>query len=292
MDPNPQMKVNVWMITYNQEAYIGQAIESVLMQKTTFPVEMVIGEDGSRDNTRAVIQDYCTRYPGRIRLLPDVGNLGMMGNMIRTLKACNAKYVAMLEGDDYWIDEHKLQKQFDFMEAHPDCSLCFHATEHRFPDPSRNYLQSEYKVDTWVGLREVILYGGSFIPTFSMFYRGEYIQDLPDWLTNAEIGDYPLGIQLALNGRVRFMADVMGVYRRQAVGAWSSGWTWWRHKTLVFGNNRMLLRVNKATRGRHFRIIALTLLQSNWGLFKAMIYSIGRPAYRYIKRRHVQYTIP
>jgi hypothetical protein len=147
-------------------------------------------------------------------------------------------------------------------------------------------------VDTWVGLREVILYGGSFIPTFSMFYRGEYIQNLPDWLTNAEIGDYPLGIQLALNGRVRFMADVMGVYRRQAVGAWSSGWTWWRHKTLVFGNNRMLLRVNKATRGRHFRIIALTLLQSNWGLFKAMIYSIGRPAYRYIKRRHVQYTIP
>jgi glycosyltransferase involved in cell wall biosynthesis len=272
------------MITYNQELYIAEAIEGVLMQKTAFEVELVIGEDGSKDNTRAIVIDYCHRFPGRIRLLPDEGNLGMMKNMVRTLKACRGRYVAMCEGDDYWIDEQKLQKQVDFMETHPEYSFCFHATEHRFPDAKKNFVQREFPVDTTVNLDQIILKGGAFIPTPTLLFRGELVDSLPDWCINARIGDYPLTIHVALHGLGWAMYDCMAVYRRQAVGAWSSGWTWWRHKHLVFGNNRMLFAINKATNGRHFWVITRTLLDSNWGLLKAMFFAILRPGYNFIKR--------
>lgn len=276
--------VSIHMLAYNHEPYIGEAIESIMMQRTSFPFELVIGEDRSKDRTRAIIQEYCDRYPGRIRLLPDAGkNLGMMGNMVRTFAACDGTYVAMCEGDDYWIDPYKLQKQYDFMEANPDCSLCFHAIEHRYPDASMNFVQQNYPCDTWVDLRTIILNDGAFIGTASIFFRGEFGASLPDWVGGGVVGDYPLTIYLAMNGRVRFMKDVMSVYRRMSVGSWSTGWSWWRHKALTFGNNRMLIAANKDTEGRHFRLLATKMIQSNWGLFKAMLFAMARPAYRMLR---------
>ena len=116
--PDPaDVKVSVAMITYNHERFIAQAIESVLMQQTDFAVELVIGEDCSTDGTRAIVRDYGERYPERIRLLLPEHNLGMMPNFVATLKACRGQYVASVEGDDYWTDPHKLQKQVDFLES-------------------------------------------------------------------------------------------------------------------------------------------------------------------------------
>jgi glucosyltransferase len=111
------------MITYNHEPYIKQAIESVLMQRCNFPIELVIGEDCSKDETNRICEEYAKDNP-IINLLTSLSNLGMMPNLIRTLDACNGKYIAMLEGDDYWIDPLKLQKQVDFLEANEEYGLC------------------------------------------------------------------------------------------------------------------------------------------------------------------------
>src|ERR1700739_2391661 len=111
--------ISVCMITYNHEKYIAQAIESVLAQKTNFPVELVIGDDYSTDSTRKICLDYKKKHPDILKLRFPDKNMGMMPNFIANLKECDSRYIALLEGDDYWTDPYKLQKQFDFLEANP-----------------------------------------------------------------------------------------------------------------------------------------------------------------------------
>lgn len=118
--------VSVLMITYNHENFIREAIEGVLMQKTDFPVELIIGEDCSTDSTRKICLEYKAKYPDKIRLLLPEFNLGVMRNFIETMQAATGKYIALCEGDDYWTDQYKLQKQVDFLEANSDYSCCFH----------------------------------------------------------------------------------------------------------------------------------------------------------------------
>ena len=117
--------VSVRMITYNHEKFIAQAIEGVLMQKTNFPFELIIGEDCSTDRTREIVVDYANRYPEIIKPILQERNVGANANSQSVREACTGKYVALCEGDDYWIDPLKLQKQVDFMESHPECSFCF-----------------------------------------------------------------------------------------------------------------------------------------------------------------------
>lgn len=114
------------MITYNHAPFIAQAIEGVLMQQVNFPFELVIGEDCSTDDTRSICVSYQQRYPEIIKLRIPEHNLGMVANGKENHKACAGKYIAICEGDDYWTDPLKLQKQVDFLENHPDYSLCCH----------------------------------------------------------------------------------------------------------------------------------------------------------------------
>ena len=129
--------VSVCMTTYNHEAYLSRAIESVLAQETAFDVELVLGEDCSTDATRSVCEDYAARYPDRIRLVTSAENVGWRANYRRTFEACRGKYVAYLDGDDWWSDPRKLQKQADVLEADPECGMCYTAAE-RFCLPLRN----------------------------------------------------------------------------------------------------------------------------------------------------------
>jgi glycosyltransferase involved in cell wall biosynthesis len=108
------------MITYNHEKYIREAIEGVLMQQTDFDFELVIGEDCSTDSTRKICLEYQRQYPEKIKLLLPSQNMGMMPNFIATLQACQGQYIALCDGDDYWTDPLKLQKQVEFLEKNPD----------------------------------------------------------------------------------------------------------------------------------------------------------------------------
>ena len=123
------MKLSVAMITYNHERFIRQAIESVLDQKVNFDFEIVIGEDCSTDSTRTIVAELQQQYPDRIVALMRPHNLGAMRNLQETLAACKGQYVALLEGDDYWTSQHKLQKQVDFLDARPDCAISCHRAQ-------------------------------------------------------------------------------------------------------------------------------------------------------------------
>ena len=118
--------LTVVTITYNHEQYIHQCIEGILAQKTSFPVEYIIADDCSTDGTRAICEEYARNYPDIIRLVSSSANVGAVENEQRAFLAAKGKYIATCEGDDYWTDPLKLQKQVDFLESHPEYSVCFH----------------------------------------------------------------------------------------------------------------------------------------------------------------------
>ena len=119
-------EVSIRLMTYNHESFIEDALEGIIAQKTSFPFEIVIGDDCSTDKTFQVIHNYEERYPEKIKVLQRSEQLGIRKNSVDIISHCQGKYIALLDGDDYWIDVEKLQKQVDFLENHQDCSLCFH----------------------------------------------------------------------------------------------------------------------------------------------------------------------
>lgn len=118
--------VSICCITYNHESYIKNALDGFVMQKTNFPFEIVISDDCSKDETRKVIEEYKIKYPNLIRDVSPQKNLGVSKNFSYVQQCAHGKYIAICEGDDYWTDQYKLQKQVDFMEKHPDYSVCWH----------------------------------------------------------------------------------------------------------------------------------------------------------------------
>ena len=220
--PISDPKVSVCMITYNHERFIAEAIESVLKQKTDFPVELVIGEDCSTDGTRAIVVEYAERYPDRIRPFLREQNLGMNANFVATLQACHGEHIALLEGDDYWIDPQKLQKQVDFLETHPKCSICYHNVLIQYEDNSQKPPEIFYKDPQKKFLTLEDILKGNFIHTCSVMFRNGLFGDFPEWYYKLPIGDWPLHILNAQYGKIGYIDEVMGIYRIHKSSYWSS----------------------------------------------------------------------
>src|SRR5262245_58608486 len=132
------MRLSVCMITYDQERYLGAAIESALVQQGDFELRVVIGVDVSSDRTLEVARSYERRYPDRVRVLSHSRRIGMMPNFLSTFAECaDADYVALLEGDDRWTCTTKLEQQVEYMEANPGCAICCHDVSIRYEEPER-----------------------------------------------------------------------------------------------------------------------------------------------------------
>ncbi|MBO1912885.1 glycosyltransferase, partial [Microvirga sp. 3-52] len=145
------------------------AIESFLMQKTNFDFEILIGEDCSTDNTKKIVEGYAEKHPGTIRIITSEKNVGARKNSIRLLENSRGKYIAECEGDDYWTDPYKLQKQVDYMVEHPDCSMTFHASEIiKAPNKQAAGIIKPYKTNGISPIEDTILRGGGFFSTGSM----------------------------------------------------------------------------------------------------------------------------
>ena len=149
--------ISVYMITFNQKEYIGRAIDSVLGQKTSFSFELVIGEDCSTDGTREIVLKYQKRYPDIIRVVTSKKNVGMHKNSVRTIEACRGKYIAFCEGDDYWHDLKKLQKQCQYLESHPECGLV-HSDQNRFFEEYGLEIKSFFKTVAYVQIPDSVVY--------------------------------------------------------------------------------------------------------------------------------------
>ncbi|HEV7397582.1 MAG TPA: glycosyltransferase [Pyrinomonadaceae bacterium] len=217
--------VDVTLITYNHERFVARAIEGVLSQQTRFSVHLIIGDDCSSDNTQDIIKKYAADCDQPVTLLLDQEHRGLMdpGRVgIRALTLGQAKYIALLDGDDYWTSQRKLQKQVEFLESHPDFAICFHNALMFFEDgsqPSRNLLATEQKaVSTFEDLLET-----NFIPTSTTLIRRSALPTLPSWLFELSVADWPLYVLIAEQGKIGYLDEVMANYRVHQKGAWSSG---------------------------------------------------------------------
>ncbi|MBA4107475.1 MAG: glycosyl transferase family 2 [Pirellula sp.] len=239
-------KVSVCMVTYNQERYIAQAIESVLAQETNFRFEIVIGEDCSTDSTRSIVRELAERHPDRIRPLFHERNLGGKQNFMRTYDACRGEYMAILEGDDYWICPHKLQRQVDALDARPDWAICFHPAEISYEDwrkPAGRWPETWEKSESTI----IDLFDKCYIPTNAAVFRHRLFSRLPEWFADLYIGDWPLHILNAAHGNIGFLPEVMSVYRVHDKGVWSS----LDHGTQMEALYRMLTAVDRHFEGQY-----------------------------------------
>lgn len=213
--------VSVVMITYGHEKYIRQAIEGVLMQQGDFDLELVIANDCSPDNTDAVVQDVLSHHPNAhwIRYVKHEKNIGMMPNFIFALQQATGKYIALCEGDDYWTDPYKLQKQVDFLEANPDYVLSFHKvkilkTNGELVDDFITKVPENYET------QETLARLGNYIHTPSVVFRN-VIKEYPFEFSLSPVGDYFLYIMLSEHGKLKYLEEEMAVYR-YGVGVHSS----------------------------------------------------------------------
>jgi glycosyltransferase involved in cell wall biosynthesis len=216
MTDKQNIMVSVSMITYNHEKFIAEAIEGVVMQKTDFPFELVIGEDCSTDNTRAICIEYQQKYPDIIKLRLPETNQGMMLNWINNINFGQGKYTALCDGDDYWTDPYKLQKQVDFMEANPDFAIC----SHKVHTLMCGHLDENIEMERDVLTTEDLIRKDWGLLTASIFFRKD-AHKTPDWYYTVKNGDFALQLIVSLSGKIKFLPEYMAVYR-QHLGGMSS----------------------------------------------------------------------
>jgi len=214
------MKLSALIITYNQEKSVAAAVESALMQTVDFDFEVVVAEDHSTDGTREVVQELERRHPEKVRAICRDKNLGANANFIEALSVCRGEYVATLEGDDLWTHPRKLQRQADFLDAHPECSMCCHAVNYVHEDgsqPPHRVPEGEYKQLS--NLQEMLTSVGCH--TCSYMFRRLLLSSPPDWLRTLWIGDWPIRMLLAEQGYMGYIDEVMAEYRIHPGGVWS-----------------------------------------------------------------------
>ncbi len=220
--------VTIASTTYNMEAFIAEALDSWLAQKTSFPFDILISDDGSTDGTCEVVKRYMEKYPN-IRLI-STEHIGKMPNFIRSLKESKGKYIALCDGDDYWIDPEKLQKQVDFMEAHPDFSECFTNsyvlnTETGKKKIAKTQIWDAADTEGLLKHRDNDNVQMSPGHTSTFLYRNQYLQDYPEWMYGDVMTDFPLYMLMSRYGKAKFINEITSVYRHRPYGVSSLNFT-------------------------------------------------------------------
>ena len=225
--------VSICCITYKHEKFIAKCIEGFLMQETTFPVEIIIHDDASTDRTAEIIRAYQAKYPQLIHSILQKENQKSKGKLVIPIpfEACQAKYVAMCEGDDFWTDPQKLAKQAAFLDAHPECASCFHNAVafsddqcNSSPDLSLNKRGNSLmcRPGTKSRYSQKDFFKGNVIPTCSVMFRREAVGKLPPWFEKLSVGDLPLHVLCTEHGTAGYLPDVMAAYRVHSGSFWSS----------------------------------------------------------------------
>jgi len=207
-------KVSCHVITYNQKDYIAQCIEGILMQQVDFPIEIIIGDDKSTDGTREILLQYAKDFPEIIKLnLREVRGTGIPGkeNFVYTLEMCHGEYISLCDGDDYWTDPLKLQKQVDFLEKNKDYVLCFHQV--KILQPAGTIVDDFITVvPENCETIETLARRGNYIHTPSVVFRN-VLNGLPPEFEHAPIGDFFMYMMLAEHGKLHYLPEPMSVYR-------------------------------------------------------------------------------
>ncbi|MFQ3575833.1 MAG: glycosyltransferase [Cytophagales bacterium] len=214
--------VSVVIATYNHEAFIRECLDGILMQKTNFNIEILVNEDCSTDQTADILREYEAKHPRLFRIFYQTENQyskGVKPWFDILFPISRGKYIALCDGDDFWTDDTKLQKQVNFMEANSDFAICFHRVQIKhIEDSSKNYLSREEPLVT----TELDLALINYIYTSSCLFVNNLIKRLPKSIYISPAGDYFLHMLNAKFGKIRFLNEVMAVYRIHNGGSWGS----------------------------------------------------------------------
>lgn len=218
--------VSICCQTYNHKVYIGQAIESFLMQKTNFKFEILLRDDASTDGTAEICKKYAMKFPNLINFLAYDENQLSKGvkPFSDNVKRAQGKYIALCEGDDYWTDPCKLQKQVDFLEQNPEYTLC----AHQYLILNEDVFDVSFQADSPTSSQKYIevnmnqLIQGHPFATHSIVFRKSVFNHFPNWLIKSPYGDYAIYFLCAIQGKLAMLNEVMGVYRKHANGIYTS----------------------------------------------------------------------
>lgn len=216
-----QVKVSVVMLTYNHAKYIEQAILGVLQQETSFHFELIVGNDGSSDETDRIIKRLIRENKNKLCEIVYVShehNVGMGKNADSVFSRAKGQYIAFCEGDDFWQEKAKVQRQVDIMEANLAATICFHAVN--IVDEKNKVLQ-EQRWDEEIEPSFEALFIHNFIQTPSVMYRNIFNTLMLDWMMDLGAGDWIMHLRHAEKGKIVYINQVMASYRVHAGGVWS-----------------------------------------------------------------------
>lgn len=224
-------KVIIHCLVYNHEPYLRDCLEGFVMQKTNFPFRAVVHDDCSTDASSTIIREYAEKYPDIIEPIYETENQWRKGTLTAIMDTATmgrSDYIAYCEGDDYWIDPYKLQKQVDYMDAHPECTMV--CSDARIEAPKGILTEEDLKTMGWyhynesriMAVEDVITKGGWFIHTCTIMHKANLKEHYPIECSRCCVADYPLQIFASLNGSIYYMHEKMAVYRYMSVGSWSS----------------------------------------------------------------------
>lgn len=299
--------VSVICATFNHELYIREAIESFLMQQTDFPFEIIIHDDASVDNTPIIIKKFSLLYPDIIKTIFQKENRYSKGGFKPSVYAAGhskGKYITLCEGDDYWIDKQKLQKQFDAMQKHPEVDFSFHSAYHLRNGTRAKKISWDYNHDQVLPV-DTILKSVTFAPTASYMLRREIFDKLPDWFfKTAPVADFFLEMYGAQRGGALYINSPMSIYRICEQNSWSSVMKANHTKHISncelmleslellkddFSNHLVYFRIKEAF--VYFYMSKANLLSRNIVLFRSNIEtSVAKHAFLSIKQR-ICYTL-
>lgn len=216
-----EIAVSVLVVTYNHARFVRHALDSALVQRLPQPFEILVSEDCSTDGTREIVQGYAERHPRLVRLLLSERNLHSNEVVARGFRAARGRYVALLDGDDYWTSDDKLRAQLAFLEARPDLTISFHnvqvVDEH---SQSTGRLWNAPGQPEVSGLHELLR--GNFIAMGSVMYRRAAVAEVPAWYDRFPITDWPLHVIYAREGRIGYLDRTLGAYRLHGGGLFST----------------------------------------------------------------------
>lgn len=225
MGDGKNIMVSVNCLVYNHEPYLRQCFDGFVMQKTNFPIEILVHDDASTDHSADIIREYTEKYPDLFKPIYQTENQYSKGVKISfeyQYSRARGKYIAMCEGDDYWTDPMKLQKQVDFLECHDEYAVCFHKVD--VIVPGKKEMIEDYHVIDVPGESSIFDLAkiGNYIPTNSAMYRidNKISVDMSK-VGSTPIGDYTLWMMCAQYGKIYKLSDNMAVYR-YGVGSWQS----------------------------------------------------------------------
>ncbi|HBH7054162.1 TPA: glycosyltransferase [Morganella morganii] len=221
-DQNDSISVSICCITYNQRDYIEKAIDSFLTQKTSFPFEIIIGNDCSTDGTNKILEEYKKKYPNIISIITPFNNIGANKNLLQVFQYAKGDYIALCEGDDYWIDNNKINEQKTILSGAENINLLVSyawvvgdnnkGKQRPFiPPHNEKYISS---------LANVLASKWQFASTATYFFKREALKSLPAWFAQATIGDLYLELYLGENGII-VDPKYRAAYRYNANGSWT-----------------------------------------------------------------------